>query len=576
MNLNAFLRSGLSILLTTLCYLSVSADYQKGYYDILDGKKQSGLKAAVKSAVATHIRLEYSDLPNNWVVTDVYPELVNGKLRWWDMYSDNQYLIEPGMTGKQSFSANKMQREHAVPKSWWKDSGGSVEYTGAYSDLWNLYPSDPDANNKKSNYPFGICASSPSFDNGRTKVGRPATGYGGGAGSVFEPSDEYKGDFARAVFYMASVYDDIEWNSASGNNTMFVKEAWPTLKTWAVEMLLDWARRDPVSPKEISRNDAVETQQKNRNPFIDFPELAEYIWGSRVNDVFYIADQDKPGEIVGPRIVSPAPGSVCEFSATALGGKRLKTLSVKGIDLEGVVNVAIEGDDASAFTLSATSIDASAICAPDGAPLSLTFCPLHEGINTALLTFSGGGLEKSVSVRLSGEGRNIGILKAVTALPATEVTLTSYVANWTASDREIDNYIMTRRQHYPAGIVEQEIECTTTSVRIIDKNADVAESYSVRTRYLGLESEESNSVAINLTSASPTVGTDENVRVSIVPGGILIDNTGSSCVVNIFSGEGILAGKIEASAGQTQVALPSGIYIVRVAKTDKSFKVMVR
>lgn len=576
MKIDALLRSGLSVVLAILSVVSAYADYKEGYYNALEGKMQSELKAAVKSAVSSHLRLEYSDLPNYWVVTDVYPELVDGKKRWWDMYSNNVYLIESGLTGKQSFSANRMQREHSVPKSWWKDSGGSVEYTGAYSDLWNLYPSDPDANGAKSNHPFGICASSPSFDNGCSKIGRPAAGYGGGAGSVFEPADEYKGDFARAIFYMASVYDDIEWNSASGNNTMFVKEAWPTLKSWAVEMLLDWARRDPVSAKEIARNDAVETQQENRNPFIDFPELAEYIWGSRVNDVFYIADQKKPGEELGARIISPASGSVVEFAKTALGGSRSKSVAVKGIGLEGTIAITIEGDDASAFVPSVTTLDAAEVCTTTGASISFKFSPTRAGVNSARLTLSGGGLEKSVSVNLSAECVDIGVLKSVKALPATEVTLTSYVANWTAADREVDGYILTRRQHFPAGIVEQEIECTTTSVRIIDKNADVAESYCVRTRYLGLESAESNTININLTSASPSMRADEDLRVSVVPGGILIEKTGAARVVDIFSGDGALAGRVEASAGQTQVALPSGIYIVRVAKTGKSFKVLVR
>lgn len=56
-------------------------------------------------------------------------------------------------------------------------------------------------------------------------------------------------------------------------------------------MLLDWSRRDPVSDKERMRNDAVEKSQGNRNPYVDFPELAEYVWGARMEQTFYIADQ---------------------------------------------------------------------------------------------------------------------------------------------------------------------------------------------------------------------------------------------------------------------------------------------
>lgn len=265
------------------------ADYSEGYYNAMDGKTKEELKTKAKECVRPHATLNYSDLPNHWINTDVYPELVekDGEMckRWWDMYSDNIYLILPSQTGKTSFSANSMQREHSVPKSWWKKNN-SVEYTPAYSDLWNLFPSDGTANNRKSNWPFGETRTA-SFNNGVTKVGAPKSGMGGGAGTVFEPADEYKGDFARSCFYMATVYDDINWVTTY----MYKQESWPTLQPWAVEMLLDWSRRDPVSEKEIARNDAAEKEQGNRNPFVDFPELAEYIWGARTTQTFVIAEQ---------------------------------------------------------------------------------------------------------------------------------------------------------------------------------------------------------------------------------------------------------------------------------------------
>lgn len=275
--------------MTTIAFLAVCqialADYKEGYYDDMDGKTKETLKEAARRCVEHHVKLSYTNLPNYWVVSDVYPDLYDGLQRWWDMYSDNVYLIADGMTGKASFSANKMQREHAVPKSWWK-KGDDVEYTPAYSDMWNLYPSDGSANQAKLNYPLGPVLKA-DFDNGVTKVGRAVDGFGGGSEKVFEPGDEYKGDFARAFFYMATVYDDLPWKYTY----MFQQNQWPTLREWASDMLLDWARQDPVSQKEIDRNDAVETCQGNRNPFIDFPQLAEYIWGVRTADVFYISEQ---------------------------------------------------------------------------------------------------------------------------------------------------------------------------------------------------------------------------------------------------------------------------------------------
>ena len=189
--------------------VTASAEFKSGYYDKMNGKSAGELKNAAKECVLKHQTLVYSDLPNYWQYSDVYPELVNGCKRWWDMYSNAIYLIQPGQSGKSSFSANKMQREHSVPKSWWK-LNGSVEYTPAYSDMWNLYPSDGAANQAKLNYPLGLTASA-SYNNGVTKVGGAQTGYGGGSRYVFEPADEYKGDFARAYMYVATVYDDINW-----------------------------------------------------------------------------------------------------------------------------------------------------------------------------------------------------------------------------------------------------------------------------------------------------------------------------------------------------------------------------
>lgn len=271
---------------------SAEADYKEGYYDDLDGTSRERLKEAAKRCVEQHTRLNYTDLPNYWAETDIYPDLEEGCRRFWDMYSDNIYLIADNQTGKQAFSANKMQREHLVPKSWWK-KGDDVEYTPAYSDMWNLYPSDGPANQAKNNYPLSPVATA-TFDNGVSKVGTPEEGYGGGCKNAFEPADEYKGDFARAVFYMATVYDDLPWKYTY----MLQTEGWPTLRPWAYEMLLDWARLDPVSEKETHRNDAVEECQGNRNPYIDFPQLAEYVWGTLDTEIFFIDDQ--PGGVVHP------------------------------------------------------------------------------------------------------------------------------------------------------------------------------------------------------------------------------------------------------------------------------------
>jgi hypothetical protein len=100
----------------------------------------------------------------------------------------------------------------------------------------------------------------------------------GYSGTVFEPLDEYKGDFARTYFYMSTRYytEDASWNNTDMTNKS-------QLKPWALQMMLHWSTIDPVSTKETNRNNAMYNIQHNRNPFIDHPEYVTAIWGSAVS-----------------------------------------------------------------------------------------------------------------------------------------------------------------------------------------------------------------------------------------------------------------------------------------------------
>ncbi|MDO9152989.1 MAG: endonuclease, partial [Paludibacter sp.] len=183
-----------------------------------------------------------------------------------DMYSSN----------KRSSWVSSLNREHNFPKSWWS---AAPETTVAYSDLHNLYPSDAVANSAKSNFPLGEVGGTPTFSNGVSKVGTNI--FAGYSGTVFEPANEYKGDFARAYMYVVTCYENYASNWRSlGTSSMLINNTYPVFNTYAINLLMKWHRNDPVSDKEKNRNNAVYSFQKNRNPFIDFPVLAEYIWGN--------------------------------------------------------------------------------------------------------------------------------------------------------------------------------------------------------------------------------------------------------------------------------------------------------
>lgn len=269
----------------------VGAAVPDGYYDTLSGLNGSSLRKAAKSVVRQHSVVSYgTDTWNAFRSTDT--RFVNGQNCWWDMYSDNNVPVSSGHSG--------MNIEHSVANSWW---GGTKN--DAYKDLFHLNPSDATANNRKSNYPLGEVGSI-TWTNGVTTVGRPVNGQGGGNGYVYEPCDEYKGDFARVFMYMFTVYDDIAWDAAKG--WMFDKASDDIFKPWAIDLLLKWHRQDPVSPKEIARNEAIYSIQHNRNPYIDSPELAEYVWGSHKTQKYsYNGDYDPTQPPVDPKPDDPKP-----------------------------------------------------------------------------------------------------------------------------------------------------------------------------------------------------------------------------------------------------------------------------
>lgn len=240
------------------------AGYPAGYYNTLNGKCGDALLEAVKEMADGHKVISYGS--KTWEAfrsTDV--RTIDGVDYWWDMYSNN--LVET--SGHASLNI-----EHSVANSWWGKTKND-----AYKDIVHLNPSDADANNRKANYP--LCElQTVTWDNGITYVGIPKNGQGGGSGKGYEPTDEYKGDFARVFMYMFCTYDDISWAD---------KTAWmysmsggkAVLQPWAQALLMDWSQNDAVSQKERDRNDGIYKEQRNRNPFIDFPDLADHIWGSR-------------------------------------------------------------------------------------------------------------------------------------------------------------------------------------------------------------------------------------------------------------------------------------------------------
>lgn len=260
-----------------LCAVCLQAQPPAGYYNNASQKKGYALRQALFSIIKPHTELSYTALWGAFQSTDVRPD--NNKV--WDIYSDNPtgqtsyyYVFGTNQCGNYDSEGDCYNREHSVPQSWFG------EKTPMKTDLFHIYPTDGFVNGKRNNFAFGEVGNATWTSSNGSKLGSCSTqGYNG---TVFEPIDEYKGDLARSYFYMAVCYMDKNLNQ--DNYSMF---SGGSLKPWALNMLIRWHNEDPVSQKEIDRNNAIFNLQHNRNPFIDFPELVGKIWGSDSVNAFY-------------------------------------------------------------------------------------------------------------------------------------------------------------------------------------------------------------------------------------------------------------------------------------------------
>ncbi len=244
-----------------------------GYYTSADGKTGEELQQALHDIIDDHTVKSYDYLWTAFYTTD---ERADGFV--WDMYSDNpegtnpyDYTFGTEQCGNYSGEGSCYNREHSFPKSWFGD------IPPMNSDLFHLYPTDGYVNGKRSNYPYGETDNPTWTSRNGSKLG-PCS-IAGYTGTVFEPIDAYKGDFARTYFYMATRYfgEDGSWPGSP-----MVDGAQPL--AWARAMLIQWHNEDPVSQKEIDRNNAVYAIQGNRNPYIDHPEYVSQLYGGNISD----------------------------------------------------------------------------------------------------------------------------------------------------------------------------------------------------------------------------------------------------------------------------------------------------
>ena len=263
------------------------------YYKPASGKKGQALKTALYGIINKHTNIGYDGLYEAYKKTDTRPD---GYVRDWYSCITN-YVHVKDKAGSYKKEGDCYNREHSLPQSWF-ESYGSASIIKA--DIVHVLPTDGYINNRRSNLPLAeVGTSSGSSAKVYSKWGRcSVSGY---SGQVFEPNDEIKGDMARIYFYMVTCYENqvAKWGGGEGSSSpnatatvVFNGSTYQPFNQWYFNMLMKWSRQDPVDALEIERNKAVFSVQGNRNPFVDYPGLEEYVWGSKTNQTFSYNDYD--------------------------------------------------------------------------------------------------------------------------------------------------------------------------------------------------------------------------------------------------------------------------------------------
>lgn len=404
----------ISLSIVAMFALSLMAEaIPANYYDAIDGKQDSVLKSTLSELVRGGVRYEYGI--NQYHSTSNSPEWEAGDLKaygtWqalpstdmhpdgviWDMYS-NCVRYFPNKLGESGCSLNI---EHCLPKSWW---GGTVNE--AYKDLFNLNPSDQRANSQKSNYAPGHVQKGDKFDNGSFRMDSKAKSQYNYI--CWEPAEEYRGDFARTYFFMATAYEYLEWTAypdyISHSSYLMFSE---TIQ----QVLLDWHRADPVSAKEICRADRISDIQHNRNPFIDYPELVEYIWGNKKGQAVNLAALQctyKADACPDPIIPTPDPqqyDTIINMPAIAKNTvKNYTNGTIQGAETD------IQSNGSCSITMGASNRDGeisfTGIELADTAVLAFRASPYNTATSMQLDVYANETLVKSIEVEVKNETRN--------------------------------------------------------------------------------------------------------------------------------------------------------------------------
>ena len=371
------------------------------YYANIDGKatdSNDNLRKTLCTIISNgYTTIGYSSLPNSVYAASSNPsDFYNGSgssKTMEDIYSS--YPYNSSQDGSSATTCGTgWNKEHTVPQSWFGKASPMV------SDAHHVFPTDIRMNSCRSNYPYG--------ENNASKY-CSSYGYGhlgtstfsGYTGQVFDPGSKedcggncYRGDLARVYFYMATRYRTTNFTNGTGGTSFTYTNGVADLTDYMKNLMLKWHREDPVSEKELKRNNAIYAHQKNRNPFVDYPCLVEYIWGDKKGETVSLSSLISGYTGVGTDCCSSEPtltvsSSSVTISPIATSSSTTQTFTVTGANLTGSISITKNSGSSSYITVSPTSITSGY----NGTNIiAITYnAPASAGTHTATLTISSTG-----------------------------------------------------------------------------------------------------------------------------------------------------------------------------------------
>ena len=371
------------------------------YYANIDGRatdSNDNLRKTLCTIISNdYTTIGYSSLPNSVYAASRNPsDFYNGSgssKTMEDIYSS--YPYNSSQDGSSATTCGTgWNKEHTVPQSWFGKASPMV------SDAHHVFPTDIRMNSCRSNYPYG--------ENNASKY-CSSYGYGhlgtstfsGYTGQVFDPGSKedcggncYRGDIARVYFYMATRYRTTNFTNGTGGTSFTYTNGVADLTDYMKNLMLKWHREDPVSEKELKRNNAIYAHQKNRNPFVDYPCLVEYIWGDKKGETVSLSSLISGYTGVGTDCCSSEPtltvsSSSVTISPIATSSSTTQTFTVTGANLTGSISITKNSGSSSYITVSPTSITSGY----NGTNIiTITYnAPASAGTHTATLTISSTG-----------------------------------------------------------------------------------------------------------------------------------------------------------------------------------------